>query len=482
MRARIGILLLSLSLVAVSPMRAAAVLEVVVDTNGSGTRTFSDADLDGIVDFNETIEGVLEARARVKQIVEGINSKVAIAALPPFAEGLFRNVSATPQTITVTVKSGTLPVPVSPPLGWDLFYRAAVDDIVDAIVDVPTHSVQAFASGGAVPLGVLTGAPLAIATGFALEDHGVDPATSTSDAWIVWEFTLGPNDEFRVPSDGGFDGESIQVNIFNHSQKCTDKMNNGARKIASVAQKMDTKCVKSSTGLATSCVDAPGDTKTVKKQHKVVTDFDVLCNPVPAWGVNSLSCCFGGGANDGDICVDASTCGGGECAPGGCVAEIAEAAANELTHDLYGSAVTVSSDPVTRRCQRTVSKAAGKLLVEHWKSFRTCKRDEFAGITNDADLRATCLEPQPDPKAKLAERAAQISTDIQLKCLDKGVSTLGVEFPGACAAEPDPTFGECIAERARCRFCRSANFADAIVAPVDCDLFDDAIANASCPL
>lgn len=482
MRAPIFILLLSLALVATNPVGAAAALEVVVDTNGSGTRTFSDADLDGIVDFNETIAGVLEARARVKQIIEGINSKVTIATLPPFPEGVFRNVSATPQTITVTVKSGTLPVPVTSPLGWDVFYRAAVDDTVDAIVDVPSHSVQAFAVGGTVPLGVLTGPPLVIADGFALEDHGVDPATSTSDAWIVWEFTLGPNDEFRVPSDGGFDGESIQVNIFNHSQKCTDKMNNGGRRIASVAQKMDTKCVKSSTGLATPCVDAPGDTKTVKKQRNLVQDFEFLCDPVPAWGVNALSCCWGGGANDGDICVDNTTCGGGECSPGGCVAEVAEAAANELTHDIYGSAVTVSSDPLTRRCQKTVSKAAGRLLVEHLKAFRVCKRDEFGTITNDADLVATCLEPQPDPKGKLADRATQISSDIQLKCLDKGVSSLGIEFPGACAAEPDPTFGECIAARARCRFCREVNFADAIVPPVDCDLLDDSIANASCSL
>lgn len=482
MRPRIGIFLLSLSLVAASPIRAVAVLEVIIDTNGSGTRTFSDADLDGIVDFNETIAGVLEARARVKQIVEGINSKVAISTLPPFTSGLFRNVSATPQTITVTVKSGTLPVAVTPPLGWDLFYRAAVDDIVDAIVDVPSHSVQAFAQGGTIPLGVLTGSPLAVATGFALEDHGVDPDTSTNDAWIVWEFTLGPNDEFRVPSDGGFDGESIQVNFFNHSQKCTDKMNNGGRRITAVAQKMDTKCVKSSTGLATPCVDAPGDIKTVKKQRKVVSDFDILCNPVPAWGVNALSCCWGGGTNDGDICVDDTTCGGGQCSAGGCIAEVAEAAANELTHDIYGTAVTISSDPRTRRCQKTVSKAAGRLLVEHLKAFRTCKRDEFASITNDEDLRATCLEPQPDPKGKLAERALQIGTDIQSKCLDKGVSSLGLEFPGDCATEPDPSFGECIAERARCRFCRAANFVDAIVPPVDCDLFDDAAVNASCPL
>ena len=232
----------------------------------------------------------------------------------------------------------------------------------------------------------------------------------------------------------------------------------------------------------TACVDAQGDTKTVKKQRNLVADFDILCDPVPAWGVNALSCCYGGGANDGDICTDSSTCDSGECAPGGCVAEVAEAAANELTHDIYGATVTASADSRTRRCQKTVSKAAGKLLVEHLKAFRVCKRDEFASITNDTDLRATCLEPQPDPKGKLAQRATQISSDIEHKCFDKGVSSLGVEFPGACAAQPDETFGACIAERARCRFCRAVNFGDAIVPPLDCDLFDDALANSSCSL
>jgi hypothetical protein len=163
------------------------------------------------------------------------------------------------------------------------------------------------------------------------------------------------------------------------------------------------------------------------------------------------------------------------------VAEVAEAAANELIHDIYGSAITVSADSRTRRCQKTVSKAAGRLLVEHLKAFRVCKRDEFGTITNDADLVATCLDPQPDPKGKLGPRVAD-QHGHSAPCLDKGVSSLGIEFPGACAAEPDPTFGECIAERARCRFCREVNFADAIVPPLDCDLVDDDAANASCPV
>jgi hypothetical protein len=304
---------------------------------------------------------------------------------------------------------------------------------------------------------------------------------TSSDAWLVWTFTLAPNDEMRVPFDGGLDGDSIQVNIFNHSQKCVDKMNNGARKIGDRSQKSDAKCVKTSTGLATMCVDAPGEIKTLKKQNKLIDDFAAQCNPLPAWGVNPLPCCFGGGDNDGAICVDNADCMGGTCSDGGCIAEIAEGGANDLTHDLYGTEVSISPDRLTRKCQQTMSKTVGKLFSEHWKSFRICKRDNFASITDDTLLRSVCLEPEPDPKFKIQKRETQVAEGIQKKCLGKGISGLGGVFPGVCSASSDANIGNCFVQRAACRFCRAANFADAIVAPVDCDLFDDAVTNASCP-
>jgi len=37
------------------------------------------------------------------------------------------------------------------------------------------------------------------------------------------------------------------------------------------------------------------------------------------------------------------------------------------------------------------------------------------------------------------------------------------------------------AERTNCAFCNAVNVVDDIVPPVDCDLFDDATANLSCP-
>jgi len=473
-------LLLSTCLVLTISGSASAELQITIDTNGAGSETLLDTDADGIVNFDTTVGAVLQARGQVKQVVEGINAKLAIAPLPPFTEALFRNVSAAQQTITVTVKSGSSPEPVAPPLGWDLFYNAAVDDPVDMTVDVPSHSLHAFAGTGTLPLGILTGAPLTTASTFSLEDHGVEPTSPSSDVWIVWTFTLGPNDEFLVPSDGGFDGKSIQVTVFNQSQKCTDKMNNGARKIIDVAQKADAKCIAASTGAVTACVDAGDDVKTSKKQNKLVSDFAAHCDPVPAWGVNGASCCTGGGLNDGDVCIDSSTCGGGQCAPGGCIAEGAGTDANEMTHDLFGPTVTVSTDTRTGRCQQVVAKLTGRLLVEHWKAFRVCKRDGFAMITDDAGLVAACLQPEPDPKAKIAKREEQLSDTLQTKCLDKGVTGLGVQFPGACSTVPDVTFGDCLADRARCRFCEAVNYADAIVPPLDCDVFDDGLTNTSC--
>jgi hypothetical protein len=479
MRAVVGTLL-AICLVGLPPTPADAALEVTIDTSG-GSQTFSDADLDGIVDFNATIGGVLEASGRAKETTEGVNRKVTLAPTPPFSDGIFRNISAGPETYTVTVRSNTLAGALGPPLGWDLFYRAAVGDEVDFVVNVPTHFVEALANAGTIPLGTIVANPINSITPFEYEDHGVDSLATTNDAWIVWTFTLDPNDEMRVPFDGGFDGESIQVNVFNHSQKCSDKMNNGARKIGDRAQKSDAKCVKTSTADATLCVDAPGELKTLKKQDKLIDDFAAHCDPVPAWGVNSLSCCYGGGTNDGSICVDSTTCGGGICSPGGCIAEVAEAGVNELTHDLFGVAVAVGPEKLKRKCQNVVSKAVGRVYTEHWRVFRLCKRDNFDIISNDADLRSVCLEPEPDPNFKLQKREAKLADTIQQKCLGKAVTDLGTVFPGECTASSDATIAACFSERAACRFCRSVNYADAIVPPTDCDLFDDNTANASCP-
>ena len=159
----------------------------------------------------------------------------------------------------------------------------------------------------------------------------------------------------------------------------------------------------------------------------------------------------------------------------------AEDAANAAAHDLFGGSVVVTDGDATGKCQKQVIKRMGKLLVERWKVFRKCKKDNFSTIGNDADLVTTCLgPPQPDPKLKIAKRITKLSEEVT-KCVDKGVTTVGPAFPGECSGEANGTFAACVSERASCRFCLAINIADDINPPLNCDLFDDGAANVSCP-
>jgi hypothetical protein len=462
------------------PSAADALLEVTLDS-GLGTQTFTDMDDNGLVDFDVTVDGIFQAQGTAKADLDSLKGKVALAPLSPNPAAIFRNLSASPQTFTITVKSPTAVNPIAAPLGWDIFYYATVDDVVDMSVDVPTHSVAARLNAGAITLGTLNGAALTSVGNVQEELHGVDPANGfSSDLWLVWTISLGANDEFRVGSDNGFDGDSIQVNVFNQTQKCVDRMNNNARKVGDAAQKSDAKCTKEDGMDVTTCVDNAADEKTVKKIDKLTDDFFTFCGIVPAWGVNGDFCCVGG-PGPGDLCENSLTCGGGTCEGGGCIAVAADGAANDLTHDLFGATVAISADKYTANCQEAATRTLGKLYAGHWKAFRTCKKDNFATITGDLLLKSTCLEPEPDPDAKISKLETKLAGTFQKKCLDRGVIGLGTVFPGACSGEADGAFGACATRQAACRFCVSANTADAIDPPVDCDLFDDGIANGTCP-
>ena len=165
---------------------------------------------------------------------------------------------------------------------------------------------------------------------------------------------------------------------------------------------------------------------------------------------------------------------------GACISGAAEQAANEATHGLFAGTVNAAGGN-TGKCQKGVAKRAGKLLVERWKVFRSCKKDNFSSISNDTDLVTTCLgPPQPDPKGKIGKRATKLSDEIT-KCVDKGVSPVGPAFPGECTGAADGAIATCICQLVSCEFCTAINVADEIVPPLDCDLFDDGAANASCP-
>jgi len=465
--------------------RAAIAFQVLLEVDlpsGTASAVFTDGDADGVIDFDVTVGGAFLAKGEVKQEFNPIIQSLTIAPTPPDAAAIFRNVDTASRTFRVTVTSDAFASALIAPLGWNLFYNATVDDALSGVVDVPSHSVAGRVNAGAVTLGTVTGAPIAMPDGVALESSAVDPVNGAADMTLLFSFTAGPQDEFLVPSDEGFDGTSIQFDVYNQEQRCVEKMNNDARVVSDQSTKSDFKCIKTfESADATACVDDPAETKTQKKEDKLVNDFADLCSPVPAWGVNRLACCDGG-TTPGAPCGSALPCaGGGACTPGLCIAAAAEEGINVLAHDLFGASVAVQAAD-QQKCQWTVMKFAGKLFAERWRVVRFCKRDSFAAILNDADLVTTCLgPPQPDPKDKITKRQTMLADKIQKLCIDKGVTPVGASFPGVCTAVADDTFDDCVAQRVACRFCRSLNRADAIAPPLDCDTFDDGVGNASCP-
>ena len=447
-------------------------------TTSVQTHTFTDDDVDGDVEIDTVLDGELDVLTVVKEQHDAFRTRVTFSPPLPFLESRFANVSASPHTYIITATS-TPPGPISAPLGFDLFYNGSVDDPVDMSVDVPSHFVTGYMNNGVVYMGGVLGPPINSTSTFNVEFHGTVPSTSADDVLLGWTIQLGANDEISLPTDDDFEGESIQRNVFNPTQKCIDKMNNAARQVANTSQKDDQKCLKTTGTDVTVCVDNPAEEKTEKKEAKLVEGFASYCDPLPTFGVEGDGCCDGG-TGDGSVCADSSTCGGGTCLAGECIAAAADLGTNDLIHDLFGASIVVSADKDTYKCQQAVWKSVGQLYVERWKQFRGCKRDNFASIVDDASLVNVCLDPQPDLSSKIDKRRVKVIDTVQKKCLDQGLSGLSAVFPGACSSELDANVGACATHRAACRFCRAANGADAIDPAVDCDTFDDGMANASC--
>jgi hypothetical protein len=452
---------------------AAPALDVTLDAGGAGSVTLFDTDLDHVIDFDESVGGVFYAKGRVVESIGPITTMVTLTATPPDAEGIFRNVGmADNVTLTVTINTTSFPA-TGTPFGWNATYFGRGDDTLGGTVDIPAHSVSAFVGGGNVPIATLTGKALTGPALINIEGAGVQPNVSAADLTVAFTFVAGQNDQIRLPDNSGFDGDAIEVRVFNQLEACIFNMNDDATRVALLAGKHDAKCVNDGKGTdATACVDDPNELRTDKREQRLLKEFAEQCNPVPAWGVEGETCCEGG-ANDGAVCASVSACPGGTCVGGACISAAAEDAVGDLTHDIFGAAVLVAADKKTATCQARVVRRASKLLTVRWRAFRKCKKDHFSVIQNDVDLVSVCLgPPQTDPKDSIARELGRLAEKVQSVCLRKGISPVADAFPGRCAGSSDADFDDCVAARAACRFCQAANRSDAIDPPLDCDAFD----------
>ncbi len=241
-------------------------------------------------------------------------------------------------------------------------------------------------------------------------------------------------------------------------QKCIDGYNNKLRLVSQTAGKDYRKCVKNA-----------GKGKQTNVEGCVITD-------VPGK--------ISGKTQKVTDLYTSGKCTGAEVIQQGAATGNAAhiAGLQDLTHDIFGDPISdltvVSVAKDLAKCQDKAIQRSGQYFTEIVKNHRSCKKAGMkAGtIIDEATLTSTCgTLAQIDTKGKVAKKETKLTGDVTANC---GTSVPATDFPGSCAGSTPATLGTCIANRARCNACLTLNDADG--ASMNCDLFDDNVANSSC--
>ena len=164
-----------------------------------------------------------------------------------------------------------------------------------------------------------------------------------------------------------------------------------------------------------------------------------------------------------------------------------------IARDVFGASL---SDGVANcdderdrcKCHAAVAKAIESLADKAFRVFLQCKTKALqpgklpfeAGAIDATDL-AACIDAQSvvaslaaDEKQTLQKATTKLASVIEKKCADAGSTQM--VFAGACASAS--SVAECLRDRIDCRVCEALEWTDSLT--VDCDTFDDGMANASC--
>jgi cysteine-rich repeat protein len=254
-------------------------------------------------------------------------------------------------------------------------------------------------------------------------------------------------------------------------QRCIQKLNERGAAVAKAQHQVNAKCLEDAAkgntaglGVPATAQDCLGNDprgKAAKAQDKTVSGDAKQCSPANLPGF----------AYQGPAAVNAA----GEAEP---IALMADLFGANLDLAVIAKAV----DPQGARCQREVTKAANavadrifKLAIKEKKALLAGKEDGSLAISNEALQTQLFAFLEADADGKIARKESELRTAAQQKC---GGVALAAAFPG-CAPSSIGALGDCAIAAARCRFCRAFDAFDGLAA--DCDGFDDAAANASCP-
>lgn len=176
-----------------------------------------------------------------------------------------------------------------------------------------------------------------------------------------------------------------------------------------------------------------------------------------------------------------STVDAGRCVPppafGYAGAPTVDAAGRQLALDVIADLVgsDLGTAIATDKCQSRVLRNTAKLTAAQLREFLICKKAGLGSgaITDSASLAGCFAAIDADGQGRIDRARDRLATDDARYC---GAYNHDPLFPGYCAFAAD--FLPCVEVRARCRVCEALNRMDALA--MDCETFDDGLANGSC--
>ncbi len=253
----------------------------------------------------------------------------------------------------------------------------------------------------------------------------------------------------------------VSAQIQSSSQrKCITAMNDAAAAVARAQLAVATKCLADAAKgklpagqTAAQCVAADAKGKVAKAAAKTAEKDGKQCAATPSFGYT------------GATAVNVAALTG----------------ANGVVDDLFGAdldaaIIDAGADGGGAKCQAAIVKAATKVVAAMAAEFRACKKK---GLTDESIVAAAgidaCLDAVgTDAKGKVAKVLVKLPEKLAKPCVG---TPQAVAVPGDCASAPD--LSGCLAMVARCRNCATFTAADDLAR--DCDQYDDAAANGSCP-
>lgn len=285
-------------------------------------------------------------------------------------------------------------------------------------------------------------------------------------------------DQLDTDGDGiGEPCDSEQVQTADQT-KCLTTMNKGGARLFTAQNNENAKCIRSAgkgkgelfggsgqEQTAQACLTNDARGKLASRRAKAATDEARSCLTAtaqrPSFGLTSSSR-IGTSAESESL---------------GIVADL-------FGDDLDAAIIASDTDAETAACQVKTVKQANRLLKTVWKVALKAKRAALKGagvaaVASEQELQATILAGVAGEQQGLIGRSSDDLARTVGGCIAETTTPIDGIFPGRCAAAADADeLATCAVAVVQCRFCRSLNAFDAL--DVDCDEFDDGIANDSC--